>query len=190
MSESSQAGPGADQPARNGVSGFLRGRPHARWSVGVVGLLVAVGLVVAWWYYAGRETTDDAQVDGHIVPIAARVGGTVAAVKVEDNQIVEAGAILVEIDPRDYEVARQPSRGRLRRCAGGAGRRRGGHPDHVDDDRQPGQFGRRERRAGDDGDRRRPRGTSRRRARGWRRRRRGSRRRRRTPRGPPATSSG
>ncbi len=62
---------------------------------------------MAWWYYAGRESTDDAQVDGHIVPIAARVGGTVAAVKVEDNQIVEAGAILVEIDPRDYEVARR-----------------------------------------------------------------------------------
>jgi membrane fusion protein (multidrug efflux system) len=106
MSESSHAGPGADQQARNGVSGFLRDRPHARWSVVVVGLLVAVGLVVAWWYYAGRETTDDAQVDGHIVPIAARVGGTVAAVRVEDNQIVEAGASLVEVDPRDYEVAR------------------------------------------------------------------------------------
>ena len=106
MSEASQAGPVAEQPAGNGVSGFLRGRPHARRSVGVVGLLVAIGVIGAWWYYAGRETTDDAQVDGHIVPVAARVGGTVAAVKVEDNQIVEAGAILVEVDPRDYEVAR------------------------------------------------------------------------------------
>ena len=107
MSESSHAGPGAEQPARNGVSGFLRDRPHARWSVVVGGLLAVVGLVGAWWYYAGRETTDDAQVDGHIVPIAARVGGTVAAVRVQDNQIVEAGAILVEVDPRDFEVARR-----------------------------------------------------------------------------------
>ncbi len=106
MSEASQTGPAADQPARDGVSGLLRGRPHAKRMVALFGLGVVVGVIAAWWYYAGRETTDDAQVDGHIVPIAARVGGTVAAVKVQDNQVVEAGAILVEVDPRDYEVAR------------------------------------------------------------------------------------
>jgi membrane fusion protein, multidrug efflux system len=69
--------------------------------------VAAVAVVAAWWHYSGRESTDDAQVDGHIVPIAARVGGTVAAVKVEDNQVVEAGAVLVEVDPRDYRIALQ-----------------------------------------------------------------------------------
>ena len=107
MSESPQAGSAAGQPTGNGVGGFLRSRPHARRSVVLVGILAAVGILTAWWYYSGRETTDDAQVDGHIVPVAARVGGTVAVVKVEDNQVVEAGAVLVDIDPRDYEIARR-----------------------------------------------------------------------------------
>jgi membrane fusion protein (multidrug efflux system) len=84
---------------------FMDGNPRARSiliSVTIVGLLAAVG---AWWYYSGRESTDDAQVDGDITPIAARVGGTVLSVEVQDNQLVEAGAVLVKIDSRDYEVA-------------------------------------------------------------------------------------
>ena len=67
---------------------------------------VALVVVVAIWYsYRGRETTDNAQIDGHITPVASRVGGTVLEVKVADNQAIEAGAVLVRIDPRDYEVA-------------------------------------------------------------------------------------
>lgn len=81
-----------------------RRRRRRRLVIGAV-LIVAVAMVVVWWHFSGRESTDDAQVDGHIVPIAARVGGTVRAVKVEDNQVVEAGTVLVEIDPTDYEVA-------------------------------------------------------------------------------------
>ena len=53
----------------------------------------------------GRESTDDAQVEAHLTPIAARVGGTVLSVPAPDNQQVEAGALLVQIDPRDFEVA-------------------------------------------------------------------------------------
>ena len=70
-----------------------------------VALLVAIGAGVWWWISAGRESTDDAQVDAHITPIASRVGGTVLRVPVEANQEVEAGAVLVEIDQRDVEVA-------------------------------------------------------------------------------------
>ena len=55
----------------------------------------------------GRESTDDAQVDGHIVAVSSRVGGTVGAVKVEDNQHVAAGTVLVEVDPRDHRIAQQ-----------------------------------------------------------------------------------
>jgi membrane fusion protein (multidrug efflux system) len=52
-----------------------------------------------------REGTDDAQVSGHVSPVATRVGGTVTAIRVKDNQFVKAGTVLVEIDPRDYQLA-------------------------------------------------------------------------------------
>ena len=52
-----------------------------------------------------REGTDDAQVSGHVSPVATRVGGTVQAIKVQDNQSVKAGTVLVELDPRDYQLA-------------------------------------------------------------------------------------
>src|SRR5229473_5792281 len=61
-----------------------------------------VGLLV---YYHNRETTDDAQVDGHITPMASKVYGRVAQVLVEDNQAVKAGQVLVKIDARDYQAA-------------------------------------------------------------------------------------
>ena len=69
----------------------------------VVVLLLAV---VGWlWVTRGRESTDDAQVDAHVTPIAARVGGTVRVVPVVNNQAVDAGTVLVQIDTRDYELA-------------------------------------------------------------------------------------
>ncbi|HVI09616.1 MAG TPA: HlyD family secretion protein [Candidatus Binatia bacterium] len=71
--------------------------------VGAVVLLVA-GIFV-YRYVTSYESTDDAQVDGHINPISARISGHVTKLNVEDNQLVQAGAILVEIDPADYQVA-------------------------------------------------------------------------------------
>jgi membrane fusion protein (multidrug efflux system) len=68
----------------------------------IVVLIVAVGL---FFYYRNRETTDDAQVDGHITPIAAKISGRVAEVLVHDNEPVKAGQVLVKIDPRDYQAA-------------------------------------------------------------------------------------
>jgi len=56
-------------------------------------------------YYHNRETTDDAQVDGHITPIASKIYGRVAEVLVTDNEPVKAGQVLVKIDPRDYQAA-------------------------------------------------------------------------------------
>jgi membrane fusion protein (multidrug efflux system) len=71
--------------------------------LGIV-LLVIVAAVLVWRYYAARETTDDAQIDGHIAPVSARVGGTVVNVNVDDNQFVRAGDVLVQLDPTDYRV--------------------------------------------------------------------------------------
>jgi membrane fusion protein (multidrug efflux system) len=66
---------------------------------------VAAAIVFGWAYTRGRETTDDAQIDAHILPVAARVAGTVTAVEVEENRRVETGTVLVRLDPTDYEVA-------------------------------------------------------------------------------------
>lgn len=70
--------------------------------IGVVVLLVA-GFFL-WRYFNSYESTDDAQIDGHLNPVSARVGGHVQKVMVDDNQYVQAGQPLVQIDPRDYEV--------------------------------------------------------------------------------------
>src|ERR1700724_13500 len=68
----------------------------------IVLVAVAIGLFL---YYRDRESTDDAQVDGHITPIAAKISGRVAEVLVHDNEQVKAGQVLVKIDPRDYQAA-------------------------------------------------------------------------------------
>jgi membrane fusion protein, multidrug efflux system len=70
----------------------------------ILGVVVAVGLLgyAAFRFLThGKENTDDAQVDADVVPIAARVSGTVLALKVSDHQAVKKGDVLVEIDPRD-----------------------------------------------------------------------------------------
>jgi membrane fusion protein (multidrug efflux system) len=77
---------------------------------GAVVLAAVVGLFV---YYHNRESTDDAQVDGHITPIAAKVYGRVAEVLVDDNQAVKAGQVLVKLDPRDFQAALDQAKAQL-----------------------------------------------------------------------------
>ncbi|MCU1384941.1 MAG: Secretion protein HlyD [Acidobacteria bacterium] len=85
---------------------------RVRLIIGVV-LLLALGAGVWAWSTAGHENTDDAQVDAHVTQMAARVGGTVTKVAVDDNQLVEAGALLVQLDPGDYQVAVDKARAEL-----------------------------------------------------------------------------
>jgi len=68
-------------------------------------VVVLVGGIFLWHYFSGFESTDDAQVDVHLYPVSARISGYVQAVHVGDNQYVQEGATLVEIDPKDYQVA-------------------------------------------------------------------------------------
>ena len=72
-----------------------------------VALLVVVGVVIWWAHSRHFESTDDAQIEGHLHSISARITGTVVRInpKVQDNHYVEAGALLLELDPSDYEVA-------------------------------------------------------------------------------------
>ena len=69
-------------------------------------LIVAIIVIVIWRLHARHfESTDDAQIDGHIYPVSSQISGHVARVLADDGQLVQAGAMLVQIDPADYRVA-------------------------------------------------------------------------------------
>jgi membrane fusion protein, multidrug efflux system len=80
-----------------------------------IGVLVLALLGGALWYFMtlGQVSTDDAQIDSHVSQIAARVGGTITKVAVDDNQLVDAGALLVQLDPSDYQIALDRARAEL-----------------------------------------------------------------------------
>ncbi len=84
---------------------YPRRRSRKRWIIGAAAVVVLVGGIFLWHYFSGFESTDDAQVDVHLYPVSARISGYVQAVHVGDNQYVQEGATLVEIDPKDYQVA-------------------------------------------------------------------------------------
>jgi membrane fusion protein, multidrug efflux system len=71
----------------------------------VGGIVLLVAGFFLWRYLGSYESTDDAQIDGHLNAISTRVAGHVVKLLVNDNQYVEAGTPLVEIDPKDYQVA-------------------------------------------------------------------------------------
>jgi membrane fusion protein (multidrug efflux system) len=85
--------------------GYFQQHPGAKWLLLVAAALLLLGVGFVWHYYSLRESTDDAQVESHIVPVSSRVGGTVLRVNIDDNQLVEAGALLVQLDPTDYKIA-------------------------------------------------------------------------------------
>ncbi|MGH9704468.1 MAG: HlyD family secretion protein, partial [Candidatus Acidiferrales bacterium] len=100
-------------PAQNGSpeTAAMRERVARRWAnprfrkvlwIGAAAL--ALIFLLTYLHYHYRETTDDAQVDGHITPISSKIYGTVAEVLVNDNQHVNAGDVLVRIDPRDLQA--------------------------------------------------------------------------------------
>jgi membrane fusion protein (multidrug efflux system) len=70
----------------------------------VVVILVLVGIGF-WWHSTYYEDTDDAQINGHLIQISARIAGQVVHVDVNENQLVKAGDPIAELDPRDYQVA-------------------------------------------------------------------------------------
>jgi membrane fusion protein, multidrug efflux system len=84
---------------------YPRRRSHKRWIIGAAVVVVLVGGILLWHYFSAFESTDDAQVDVHLYPVSARISGYVQAVHVGDNQYVQEGSNLVEIDPKDYLVA-------------------------------------------------------------------------------------
>jgi membrane fusion protein, multidrug efflux system len=92
-------------PPRAGSRNLLRSNPRAR--VLLIGAIIVllIGGIFAFRYFASYESTDDAEVDGHLMPLSARISGYVLKVNVDDNQAVKAGTVLAQIDPKDYQVA-------------------------------------------------------------------------------------
>ena len=81
--------------------------PQSRRRGIVVAVVVILALVAAgiWWRSTYSESTDDAQVNGHLLQVSARVAGQVAKVYVDENQVVKEGDLIAELDPSDYKVA-------------------------------------------------------------------------------------
>jgi len=103
--EDEEAKGGKRRSLRERRAGFFREHPRAKWVIAIVAILILAGAAFVWHYYSIRESTDDAQIDGHIYPISARVSGTAIRVLHDDNDFVQKGDLLVELDPKDYQVA-------------------------------------------------------------------------------------
>jgi len=94
------------RPVRKNRS-LIDGLRRRRRTVLVLAALIIVALVAAviWWVsLSGYETTDDAFIDARTVSISSQVNAAIVDVPVTDNQLVEAGAVLVRLDDRDYKV--------------------------------------------------------------------------------------
>jgi membrane fusion protein, multidrug efflux system len=103
----------AEPPPSRSSGSSLASRPQARIIFVIVVLVLLVGGFFAYEYFQTYESTDDAEVDGHLMPLSARISGYVIKVNVDDNQEVKAGAVLAEIDPKDYQVALDQAKAEL-----------------------------------------------------------------------------
>ncbi len=99
---------GTPPPPASGRTPEASKRNRSRTVVFGIMSIVLLGLVVfavrKWWFGRNHVSTDNAQVDGHIVPILPKVGGFVAEVRVDENHSVQAGDTLVVLDDRDFRV--------------------------------------------------------------------------------------
>jgi membrane fusion protein (multidrug efflux system) len=95
--------------------GLPKSRNLSRWIFLLVLALIVIGSSLWWLDSQGYESTDDAQIEGHLDSVSARISGTVTYInpQVENNQFVEAGTLLMALDPRDYEADLEHARANL-----------------------------------------------------------------------------
>src|SRR3954471_1714841 len=109
MAEEQQRGEDERKDGQEGQERRKRSDPRRKRTVRLIVIAVlVVAIIVAipvYTYYSVRESTDDAQVDGHVIPISPRISGNVLSVLINDNQTVRAGQELVRLDPADYKLA-------------------------------------------------------------------------------------
>jgi membrane fusion protein (multidrug efflux system) len=119
MVEEAQESQNQEKNRQNGAdAGRSRGedtgkKRRVRFIVLAILVIAAIASIPIYAYYSVRESTDDAQVDGHIVPISPRISGTIINVLVNDNQPVTVGQELVRLDPADYQVAYDQAKAQL-----------------------------------------------------------------------------
>jgi len=101
------------EPLRKRAIVWTKAHPISTIAIPILLVAVLVGGWFLWSYLQSYESTDDAQVDGHVNAISSRISGTVVAVHVENNDSVEPGQLAVELDPRDYQVALSQQRANL-----------------------------------------------------------------------------
>jgi membrane fusion protein, multidrug efflux system len=122
MTETGDGPTAATEPSASGPRRGLNSR-HLRIARVVIpggALILAVAVLGFWLHGRVRETTDDAQIEGSIVPVSARIGGTVKDILVDDNQHVAVDAVLARIDPSDFEVAARKAEAELADARAGA----------------------------------------------------------------------
>jgi membrane fusion protein, multidrug efflux system len=106
-------------PSENGAAS--QPQRKTKWILLLIPLiLIVAGYFIYQGYFAYRESTDDAQIDGHINPVAAKVSGHVVSINVEDNQFVKAGTVMIQIDPKDYQVALERAKADLAAAQSGS----------------------------------------------------------------------
>jgi membrane fusion protein (multidrug efflux system) len=105
----------ADKGSRNGDNEAPQPEKSSRRKFIVIAVLIflAVGAALFYWHSTFTEDTDDAQVDGNLYQVSSRVTGQVIKVYVDDNQTVQQGQLLAEIDPKDYQVALEQAQANL-----------------------------------------------------------------------------
>jgi membrane fusion protein, multidrug efflux system len=103
----------------NDTGSNAEGRRRTLLFAAIIGGVILVGAFSFWLYSRTYESTDDAQVDGHLNGITSRIDGDVKAVHVEENQSVQAGDLLVELDPRDFQVAVEQAQAQLLKAQAG-----------------------------------------------------------------------
>src|ERR1700733_16028500 len=100
-----------DKQTNQGLRGIFHQHPMAaRAAALLLFAVVIVGGGLFLWNSLARESTDDAQVNGHVMPLSARINGYVLKVPVIEGQLVQAGDVLVTIDPKDYEITLEQAR--------------------------------------------------------------------------------
>src|ERR1700758_1176156 len=100
---------------RRDSEGKAPSRRLARWIVLAFSLIAVAGAALWWLHSQNYESTDDAQIEGHLDLVSARISGTVTFInpRVENNQLVEAGTLLLELDPRDYAAELEQAKANL-----------------------------------------------------------------------------
>jgi len=109
------------EPFRKRAANWTKAHPIATVAIPILLIAVLVGGWFLWGYLQSYESTDDAQVDGHVNAISSRISGTVTAVYVENNQSVNQGKLAVQLDPRDYQVALSQQKANLAQAMANVG---------------------------------------------------------------------